>query len=101
MNIEYRVHWLSITIWTSFEDMKRIWDHNFRQIFGELISKKHGGSGFRLIHESVGKIQVYSEPINVGMDQDQYISLRIPGSACDALDLLIGMALCHIIVSYY
>ena len=85
--ITYRVHWLSVTIWTTFPNILKIWHEQFEPIFGSLINLKHGGRGFRSLHKSIAGIQIYSEPINISQDQDAYISMSIPGDACDALDV--------------
>ena len=82
----YRVHWLSLTIWTSLADMQRLWAKFFSPIFGDLVSMRHGGSGFRLIHKSLAEIKIYSEPINIAADGETFVSMQIPGSACDAID---------------
>jgi DNA relaxase NicK len=66
--------------------MLKIWNERFEPIFGSLIDLKHGGRGFRSIRKSITGIQIYSEPINNSQDQDTYISLSIPGNACDALN---------------
>ena len=84
--ITYRVHWLSVTIWTSFADILKIWHERFEPIFGTLIDQKHGGRSFKAIHESVAGIQVYSNPTSVHLEQETYVSMSIPGSACDVLN---------------
>lgn len=99
--IFYRVHWLSITIWTTMFDMQRLWEEKFTPIFGTLINLRHGGNGFRSIHESIGKIKIYSDPININSSQDTYVSVQIPGSACDALNTyFLSEFMRHILENY-
>lgn len=77
-----RLHWLTITIHTSFEEFAQVWDPDFSEIFGALVPKEIGGRFYRLRHEALLGLKVYHHPVTQG---ENHICLDIPGLACDAI----------------
>ncbi len=82
-DVTVRTHWLAFTIHAPSEEAHILYDLFFREIFGGLESRGHGGRGFKEILHSLMEFKIYLYPI---LKTGEYFHVEIPGGACDALD---------------
>lgn len=82
-DIEYRIHWLSFTVHNApNEDAFMLYELLFKDNFGELEAKGHGGRSFKEIYHALLEFKLYLNPVT---GKGQYFHFEIPGQACDAL----------------
>jgi DNA relaxase NicK len=85
MNIEFQIHWLSITIWKGMVEGLEIWNKYFEKYLGPMIPAGHGGKGFQLLYNSLLSSKLYARPIGQHGVADPYFNIELPGSACEAI----------------
>ena len=83
--MEFRIHWLSITIWQDSDFAFALWDTWFGQTFGHLNALGHGARLFAEVHKALLGTKIYVKPLR---KDDDYFHLEIPGKACEALEPL-------------
>lgn len=83
--MEFRVHWLSVTIWCSTEHGLQTWKIWFEDYLGKMQPLVHGGRGFRNLYKALVGAKLYTGAISTVENGEPYIHLELPGSACDAL----------------
>lgn len=81
-DIEYRIHWLNFTVHGQDEEAFTLYNVLFKDTFGELIGKGHGGRGFKEIHHALLEVKLY---LNPALGTKKYFHFEIPGQACEAL----------------
>ena len=79
-----RIHWFSITIFSSPKDRELLWKEYFSAL-GVLVSVGHGGRGYREIDQALLGAKVYYDPVQLTQDGNSHYHVEIPGEACDAL----------------
>jgi DNA relaxase NicK len=79
----YSIHWLNVTVHGSKDDSVILYDHLFRDKFGDLQDLGHGGRGFKVIKRGLAEFKLYSEPL---LNNGEYFHLEFPGLACEALN---------------
>jgi hypothetical protein len=87
--MEFRVHWLSITIWGNINYGLKIWQEWFENYLGIMHSSGHGGRGFKNIYTALASSRLYGNP-PLGQDADEkddYFYIELPGKACDAIPI--------------
>ncbi|MEX1071767.1 MAG: replication initiation factor domain-containing protein [Anaerolineales bacterium] len=86
MEILFRVHWLSTTIWGVKDYGLKMWELWFQDYLGPLREVGHGGRGFKSLYKALLESKFYADPIGQQeIDANSYFSLDLPGSACDAI----------------
>ncbi len=94
--MDFRIHWLSLTIWRNLEYALALWDVWFNEHLGEMQSTGHGGRGFNKIFTALAASRLYADPPR-GKEAEkkrEYFHIELPGQACDALPpYLIGQFL--------
>ncbi len=83
--MEFRVHWLSVTIWCSTEHGLLTWQIWFEDYLGRMQAQIHGGRGFRNLYKALVGAKLYTGAITAVENGEPYIHLEFPGMACDAL----------------
>lgn len=83
MEVLFRVHWLSTTIWGAKDYGLKMWELWFEEYLGPLREVGHGGKGFKSLYKALLESKLYVDPI--GEPEEPYFSLEFPGSACDAI----------------
>ena len=84
-DIEVRIHWLSITVYTNIDKIKEFWVEHIKPYLGLLDEVGHGAAGFRHMMKGLAGSKLYHAPINNSSGKD-YVHLVFPGQACDTLD---------------
>jgi len=84
-DIEVRIHWLSITVYTDIDQIKEFWVEHINPYLGLLDEVGHGAAGFRHMMKGLAGSKLYHAPINNSSGKD-FVHLVFPGQACDALD---------------
>ena len=84
-DIEVRIHWLSITVYTDIDQIRGFWVEHIKPDLGLLDDVGHGAAGFRHMMKGLAGSKLYHAPINNSSGKD-YIHLVFPGQACDTLD---------------
>jgi len=80
--VEYQIHWLSLTVKREKQSGLDLYENVFRKRFGPLIQLGNGGRGFREIYHSTLEIKLYTTPNN---ENANYWHLEIPGKACESM----------------
>lgn len=89
--MDFRVHWLSLTIWGNINYGLQIWKEWFERYLGIMHSSGHGGRGFQKIYTAMASSRLYGDP-PLGEDKDEkqeYFYIELPGKACDALPIYV------------
>lgn len=84
--MEFRVHWLSLTIWCGTDYAVKLWEEWFEKALGPMQQVGHGGRGFKQLYQALGGAKLYAEPVGRLGDNQTYVHFEFPGSACDALE---------------
>ncbi len=84
--MEFRVHWLSLTIWCDANYGLKMWELWFERYLGPMLPVGHGGRGFRNLFQALAGAKLYTNPVGFTGETPAYIHLEFPGSACDALE---------------
>jgi hypothetical protein len=85
--MEFRIHWLSLTIWGTLHKALALWDVWFSPFLGEMQSSGHGGRGFQKLYRSLAQARLSGLPAGIE-ERDlerQYFHIELPGQACDAI----------------
>lgn len=82
--VEFRIHWLGVTIHAPFSEALKLYDELFKEIFGVLAPKGHGGNGYREIFEALLLFQIYTVPIN---PEQEHFNILLRGNTCDAIPI--------------
>ncbi len=86
MKTTFRVHWLTVTIWGTYEYGYKMWEEWFSPYLGSMRQSGHGGRGFRQLSKAMLKASFYADPIlQEAVDDQKYFSFDFPGNACDAI----------------
>ena len=85
MNIEFQIHWMSITVWKGMAEGLELWNKYFEKHLGPMIPTGHGGKGFQLLYNSLLSSKLYARPIGQHGVADPYFNIELPGSACEAI----------------
>ena len=59
-NIEFRIHWLSLTVHASLKDAMSLYSYLFKEYFGGLEALGHGGRGYREIYRGLLQLKIYT-----------------------------------------
>src|SRR5271157_5136209 len=81
--ITYGIHWLSVVIEGSKTDGFRLYEMFFKDLFGDLSNKGHGGRGFEEIWTGLLEFKLYDLPYQGAVE---YFHFEIPGEACELID---------------
>lgn len=84
---EFRIHWLTVTIWGPVQYAIELWETWFEEHLGPMLSIGQGGRGFEVKLKALLSTNLYLKPKGQEADIDgfSYFSLDIPGQACDAV----------------
>jgi len=80
-----RIHWFSITIFSSFEHGLDMWQKFFQLELGDLVSTARAGRGFRSIMVGLAESKLYYDPVPQSSIEKDFYHLEFTGSACDAV----------------
>ena len=85
--VDFRIHWMTITIWGTEGFALNFWEEWFQPFLGPLQERKVGGRGFRKRYEGLLASKIYVQPSNIDSTnvENHYFSIELPGSACDAI----------------
>ncbi len=83
--MEFHVHWLSLTLWVSRDYALKLWDEWFEEFLGPMVVIGHGGRGFKSLFQALAAAKLYADPVSAQSEEESFIHLEFPGSACDAL----------------
>ena len=83
--IEVRIHWLSITVFTDIENICEFWNKYLEKDLGMLDDTGGGWRGFRHRMDGLAGSKICYFPIR-NSSKKEYVHLIFPGSACDSLD---------------
>jgi hypothetical protein len=85
--MEFRIHWLAITVWGSQRKALALKDDWFSDYLGAMQVTGHGGRGFKAMFSSLGEARLSTLPVGLPEDElkKQYFHLELPGQACDAI----------------
>ena len=78
----YGIHWLSFVVHDGRENALLLYDLFFKDLFGELQDKEHGGRGFNEVWSGLLEFRVYLTPSH---GEDEYFYFEIPGQACEQI----------------
>ncbi|MDH5506234.1 MAG: replication initiation factor domain-containing protein [Anaerolineae bacterium] len=81
--ITFKIDWMAITIWGTDDYAQYFWQDFLLEYLGDVISKGHGGRGFREIGVALASAKLYTSPVNDGLAN--YFHIELPGSACAAI----------------
>jgi len=84
-DIEIRIHWLSITVFTDLSHIGQFWDKYLASSLGMVEDTGHGAKGFRHMLEGLAGSKISFDPINISTSRN-YVQILLPGKACDSLD---------------
>jgi DNA relaxase NicK len=82
--MEFRVHWLSLTLWAEKDYALKMWDEWFEEYLGQLNPVGHGGRGFGSLFQALAAAKLYADPLHQN-DGVSYVHFEFPGTSCDAL----------------
>ena len=85
--MQFRIHWLAITVWGSQRKALALWDVWFSDYLGAMQATGHGGRGFKSLFTSLAEAKLSTMPAGIREDEldKQYFHLELPGQACDAI----------------
>lgn len=87
--VEFRVDWLTITIWLPLRLVLDIYEKNFRGVVGNLDDRSHGGFGYTSAKAGMGGFMLYYNPEQrpgekVAGDENR-VTMKFPGQVCAAV----------------
>lgn len=85
--MEFRVHWLAVTIWGSPEYAQTVWRVWFEKSLGVMLDQGYGVRLYQKLYKALAEAKMYAAP-RFANDEDEHslhFHIELPGSACDAL----------------
>ena len=79
--IDFLMDYFRITVHTTTEECKELYDRYFKEALGNLVESPLGAKGYKGVYESAQGFQLKHNP---GYDRD-YCTFEFPGGACKAI----------------
>jgi DNA relaxase NicK len=85
--MEFRVHWLALTVWGSPEHAQQIWKAWFEKSLGVMLDQGYGVRLYQKLYKALAEAKMYVSPRYASKDDDHshHFHIELPGSACEAL----------------
>ncbi len=85
--MEFRVHWLGVTIWKTEEYALKLWQSWFEPYLGKMQNQGYGARLYETIYTALVDAKLYCTPklAQSSKEPHQHYHLELPGTACEAL----------------
>jgi hypothetical protein len=80
-----KIHWFSITIFSTYQEVLRLWSDHFQLELGEFVQTPRGGRGFQNIDIALHEAKLYYNPVQQSDISKDYCHIEFTGSACDCV----------------